>query len=166
MIFSFNILIIGLAGGLLTASWGAFKDSSYEGFSLFSFLRSLVITCFFYSILLFLLKDTNFVFHNIAVLFAAVAMERITQEYWKAFFRFRQRKNVYKIPQSFHVLGKVVEYKYRLPIGITLSSITIFVVDALSNIEVVGNSWVTPGLALSVLPSVGGGLERCSYRRI
>ena len=150
--------IFGLAGGLLTASWGAFKDTPYEGFSIISisFLRSLVVTCIFYLALLFFLSKTDFSFHHIAVLFSAIAFERLTQEYWKAFFRSKQRESIYKIPQSFHVLGKVLKYKSRFVIGLLLSTTTFVVLNLLFGVKITANSWIIPGVILSVLPSLGG----------
>lgn len=149
-------LLFGLLGGLLTASWGAFKDTPYEGFSIFSFVRSMLLTSIFYISFLFLLSGTSYAFHDLAVLFSAVAMERITQEYWKAFFRPKQRKDIYKIPQSFHILGKVLKYRTRLMGGILLSILTFYIFNLLFNIKVLDNSWIVPGLILSAFPSVGG----------
>ena len=149
-------LILGLSGGLLTASWGAFKDSPYESFSWRSFCRSIVVTTGFYFLFLFLLAKTDFSFHRLAVLFTAVALERLTQEYWKAFFRPRQRAEIYKIPQSFHVLGKVVTYKKRFPLGILLSILTAAVLNLLFKVRILGNSWLIPGILLSIWPSLGG----------
>jgi hypothetical protein len=149
-------LILGLSGGLLTASWGAFKDSPYEGFSLRSFCRSILVTAGFYFLFLFLLSKTDFSFHRLAVLFSAVALERLTQEYWKAFFRSKQRKGIYKIPQSFHVFGKVMTYKKRFPLGILLSVLTVVVLEILFGVSISGNSWIIPGVILSTLPSLGG----------
>lgn len=153
MIFN---LLLGFSGGLLTASWGAFKDSPYEGFSCYSFLRSIIVTSSFYFLFQFLLAETSFIFHNLAVLFTAVALERLTQEYWKAFFRPQQRKGIYKIPQSFHVLGKVMTYKMRLLLGTLLLILTFFVLNLLFSVRILGNSWIIPGVLLSVLPSLGG----------
>ena len=36
-------LVLGLLGGLHAATWGAFKDSPFEGFRRRSFLRSLAL---------------------------------------------------------------------------------------------------------------------------
>ncbi len=148
------LLVIG--GGLLTASWGAFKDSPYEGFSAKSFNRSVLSTGFFYFLFLFFLSKTKFEFHHLAVLFSAVAMERLTQEYWKAFFRTKQREGIYKIPQSFHVFGKVMPYKKRFPLGILLTLITLVALQILFGVTIEGNSWIIPGILLSILPSLGG----------
>lgn len=149
-------ILFGLAGGLLTASWGAFKDSPYEGFSKASFLRSLLITTIYYVGLLNLVATDSYYTHQFIALLSAIALERLTQEYWKAFFRKEQRAQIYKIPQSFHILGQVQSYTLRILMGITLTIISLWVIFYFSNITFTGNDWVIPAIILALVPTIGG----------
>lgn len=152
MINGFTVLI-PIAGGLLTASWGAYKDSPYEGFSKVSFVRSVLITILFY----FLLDVLSQYKDSLGILMlSAVACERITQEFCKAFFCKSQRAKIYKIPQSFHVLGKVVSYKRRLFFGTILTTLVIATFWLLNRVIVNDSNWILFGLVLATLPSVGG----------
>jgi len=106
-------LFYPISGGLLTACWGAYKDTPYEGFSLISFLRSIIVTVLYFWIIQYLVNE-----HSIFMMLAAVASERFTQEIWKAFFRSKQRSEIYIIPQEFHIFGKVyTNYPVKLGIG-------------------------------------------------
>jgi len=149
-------LIFGLSGGFATASWGAFKDSPYENFSLLSFLRSPLITVVYYMGLLTIFTGNQSNIHNFVYLFSAIALERLTQEYWKAFFRKNQRKNIYKIPQSFHIFGKVPTYTTRIIIGILITSLTSVIIILLSLLKYYGNYWIIPSIILSIIPAIGG----------
>ncbi|HBO11138.1 TPA: hypothetical protein DD448_04310 [Candidatus Collierbacteria bacterium] len=94
--------------------------------------------------------------HNFVYLFSAIALERLTQEYWKAFFRKNQRKNIYKIPQSFHIFGKVPTYTTRIIIGILITSLTSVIIILLSLLKYYGNYWIIPSIILSIIPAIGG----------
>lgn len=149
-------ILFGLAGGLVTASWGAFKDSPYEGFNPVSYVRSILLTATYYLGLSSILQGNNFFSSNFVVLFSAIALERLTQEYSKAFLRRSQRSSVYKIPQSFHYFGVVPSYPKRLVIGFALTCLSIGVMLYLFRQSFSGNEWIIPGLILAIIPTIGG----------
>lgn len=144
--------LIATLGGLLTASWGAYKDSPYEGFNQLSFLRSIVFTVIYYVIL----RELDAVTTPTIITLSAIACERLTQEIWKAFFRKEQRSGVYKIPQSFHVIGKVLDFHSRLAFGFVISLFLLVVLLILSKLQIQGNNWIYVGLILAIIPSLGG----------
>lgn len=153
MIFDF---ILATFGGLITASWGAYKDSPYEGFSPFSFVRSVVVTSLYYFGLKYFLTHNNFSSHPLLVMLSAIAFERLTQEFNKAFIRKTQRENTYKIPQLFHYMGNVFSYVERLLIGLAVIIVLLTGLFLLIKTRISGYSWIWIGLLMATIPSIGG----------
>lgn len=149
-------VLFGMAGGLLTASWGAFKDSPYENFSYRSFLRSIIITTGYYLFFVTTFQHSRYFFQESVMLFSAIALERITQEYYKAFFRQQARPDIYKIPQPLHIFGKVVSRQKRVIAGLIITVITTLTMVILSHIKYVENSWILPLLLFALIPTLGG----------
>lgn len=140
----------------MTASWGAYKDSPYEGFSRVSFIRSIFSTFFFYFLIVWILRMNGDVANQLVIMCAAIAFERIAQEFNKAFFRTHQREGIYKIPQSFHIFGNVVAYPQRLFLGIIVSVLIGIAVFYLAQIKVANNTWIYIGIGVAIIPSLGG----------
>jgi len=107
-----RIILLALAGffaGLHSASWGAYKDSLYESFSVKSFLRSLVFGVLLTFFAVFFLKWEGITAINLGVLYAMVMLlERALTEGIKAYLR-EESQDKYKIPSRVHMLGRVVE---------------------------------------------------------
>lgn len=100
---SLPLVVAGLLAGAHASSWGAFKDSPYEGFSTKKFVRSLVIGVaagwFFYYTFT---PDPGF---SLAVGVAAIlTLERFITEFYKAFIR-NEAQSKYRISSRFLLLG-------------------------------------------------------------
>jgi len=112
-------LIIGLCVGLHNATWGMYKDSPYEGFSLFSYLRSVVAGLVYGPLLTYLFQLDLGIWSNMFLLFGATySLERITMEAHKSFVRVEDQGK-YFIPMQLSAFGKPVEnYALRLFFGL------------------------------------------------
>jgi hypothetical protein len=100
---------LGALTGLHAASWGAYKDSPFEGFRPRSFVRSILAGA-----------AASFAFwgwqaHNgagsasiVVWVGAAYALERLTTEWWKAFLRIDDQTS-YTIPMRIAVGGNPIE---------------------------------------------------------
>lgn len=111
-------VMVGLAAGVHTSTWGMYKDSPHEGFTYRQYFRSIIIggllgPVIWKASLLDLTRAAN-----LFLLFGAVyAMERLMLEFYKTFLR-EQDQSKYTIPMQFAVFGKVVKSrKARLLIG-------------------------------------------------
>src|SRR3954454_13679757 len=105
------LAVTGALAGLHAASWGAFKDSPFEGFRPASFFRSLGLGlgC---SVLL---GVTGLVRSSSGVLVAVglcYAGERLATEWWKAILR-EDQQSAYSIPMRLALHGRPVDA--RLP---------------------------------------------------
>lgn len=74
-------LIIGLLAGTAVALGGAIKDSRYEGFDMFTFIRSPIIGAIEGMALGSITSNPN----PLLLLFAIIGIERLTIETWKVF---------------------------------------------------------------------------------
>ncbi len=149
-------LTMAILAGVMTASWGAYKDTPYEGFEWKSFFRSVVSTLGFFVLLGWMVEMFGMEASVIVLVLAAMAFERISHEIWKGLFRRKQREGIYKIPQSFHYLGRVVPYRWRLPLGV---GAILFLVSAsywAAQVKTEGVLWLAVGLLVAVFASVGG----------
>jgi hypothetical protein len=109
-----SIVYVGLLGcltGLHAASWGAFKDSPFEGFRMTSFVRSILVAVAAAVALSTQtrLESTLFPVVLIGLLYAA---ERLVTEWWKSFVR-EDEQDSYSIPMRIAVGGRPVNA--RLP---------------------------------------------------
>ncbi|MBA3529979.1 MAG: hypothetical protein H0T91_11860 [Propionibacteriaceae bacterium] len=100
--------VVGLLGGLHAASWGAFKDTPFEGFRLKSYLRSVVLAALVAVIAALLLPHLG---AALLVLTGVVyAIERFTTEWWKAILR-EQDQGRYTIPMRLGFRGRPINRK-------------------------------------------------------
>jgi hypothetical protein len=102
---------IGALTGLHAASWGAFKDSPFEGFRRTSFVRSLGlgVGCALLVGLSGLVGSSSGVIVAIGVCYAG---ERLVTEWWKAILR-EDRQSAYSIPMRLSLRGRPIDA--RLP---------------------------------------------------
>lgn len=102
-----EVLIVSLVAGLHRSCWGAYKDSPYENFSIFKFLRSILVAVFCGLLLSFL---PHFVgkFELWTLFVSVVAIDTVLWEIYKMFFR-EESQAKYKIPSTFHLLNRKVE---------------------------------------------------------
>jgi hypothetical protein len=102
------VVVLGGLTGLHAATWGAFKDTPFEGFRRRSFLRSVVLGLLAGSVVA-LGSATLPLLLVVGVLYAA---ERLATEWWKAFLRDDDQA-AYTIPMRLAVGGRPVDA--RLP---------------------------------------------------
>jgi len=107
------VLLVPLGGltGLHAATWGAFKDTPFEGFRAWSFLRSVVLGLLAGSAAAAVAagSSSQAVLVVVGVLYA---VERLTTEWWKAFLR-EDPQSAYSIPMRLAIGGRPVDA--RLP---------------------------------------------------
>lgn len=100
---------IGMLAGVHAASWGAYKDSVYEGFSCWKYARSVLIATAAGALLAPVLQCRLADSGSLLVLFGCVYVtERGTFEAYKTFVR-QEDQSKYHIPMQFHVLGRIIE---------------------------------------------------------
>ena len=121
-------VLIGLASGIHTSTWGMYKDAPHEGFTWLKYLRSTVIGVLAAIVLNRVLQLDLKMAYNIAVFFGATyVVERALVEFWKTFLRVEDQSK-YFIPMQFAVLGKVVENRsMQLFVAIAYAATCIFI---------------------------------------
>jgi hypothetical protein len=102
--------LLGLLTGTHAATWGAFKDSPFEGFKRPSFLRSIVVAV---TAALALATTTGLTTAlGLPVLVGVLyATERFATEWWKSFVR-EDEQGAYAIPMRIAVLGRPVDARF------------------------------------------------------
>jgi len=106
-------MVIGLAAGAHSSTWGMYKDAPYEGFTYRKYFRSIILSGSL-GILAWLITQLDVSkAYNIFVLFGFVyGIERAILEFYKTFLRSEDQSK-YFIPMQFHVQGKIVENRSR-----------------------------------------------------
>ena len=101
-------LLVGLAVGGHIATWGMYKDSIHEGFTVRRYARSIVVGLIWAPLAARIVGIDASVASGVVILFGLTyALERATTEFWKTFVRDEDQSK-YFIPMQFHVLGKVI----------------------------------------------------------
>ena len=118
-----SVLVVVLGGltGLHAATWGAFKDTPFEGFRGSSFVRSVVLGLGLALVVATTLPkaSSQTVVVLVGLLYAA---ERLATEWWKAFVR-EDPQSAYAIPMRLAVGGRPVDARlprYATGIGLLL----------------------------------------------
>jgi hypothetical protein len=103
--------LVGVLTGLHASTWGAFKDSPFEGFRLTSFARSIIlgVVCGLLVSLAAMVRPASGVLVAVGVCYA---VERLATEWWKAILR-EDSQAAYAIPMRLAVHGRPVDA--RLP---------------------------------------------------
>ena len=102
------VALIGAVAGMHAATWGAYKDSVYEGFSPTKWARSPIIGALCALLLRKLIAPDVPRAGALLLLFgAAYVAERGVFEMYKTFLR-QEDQSKYHIPMQFHVLGRIV----------------------------------------------------------
>ncbi|HEV8148910.1 MAG TPA: hypothetical protein VGP61_01865 [Gemmatimonadales bacterium] len=102
-------VLIGVAVGAHTSTWGMYKDAPHEGFTLPKYLRSLLLAAVIAPLVarVFGIAPTDAA--SAVILFGCIyAMERASLEAWKTFFRAEDQSK-YAIPMQLAVFGRMVE---------------------------------------------------------
>lgn len=101
-------VLVGLAAGTHAATWGMFKDSVYEGFSLRKYMRSIGLAAGLAVIAELVLGFDLLLAPSLVLLFGVTyVLERGLFEFYKVFLR-KEDQTKYFIPMSFAVGGRIV----------------------------------------------------------
>ena len=144
--------VLGALTGLHAATWGAFKDTPFEGFRVSSFARSVVVGAAA-AVLLGLTTDLGSTEPLVVVIGVVYAVERLATEWWKTFLR-EDAQSCYAIPMRLAVLGRPVEA--RLPRHLAGLAVGVLLVSAVGTTATLGPTTSSP-LALTLLGAGLGG---------
>lgn len=149
--------LVGVLAGVHAATWGAYKDSVYEGFSGWKYARSVCIAAPVGVLLTPAVLATGLRPAGLVVLFGCVYVaERGIFELYKTFLR-QEDQSKYHIPMQFHVLGRVVAGRGAR----ALAGAALLLALALVVVGVQALERATPGappLAMSALVGLIAGL--------
>jgi hypothetical protein len=143
---------LGLVTGLHAASWGAYKDSPFEGFRWRSFLRSVVL-----GMVVTAVVSRHHELADAVVLLVGVAyaVERLATEWWKAILR-DDDQSAYTIPMRLAYRGRVVQSVHvRYVVG---AAVVAALVGGCALATSVQDQIALPRWALVIVGGVGGWL--------
>ncbi len=149
-------VLIGLASGVHTSTWGMYKDAPHEGFTWPKYLRSTVIGVLAALVLNRVLQLDLTLASNVAVFFGATYVgERALLEFWKTFLRVEDQSK-YFIPMQFAVLGKVVENRaIQLCVAVVYAATCIFIAYSIWSFQQTGPD-LNPLLVVVTIGAAGG----------
>ena len=104
------VVILALVAGTHAATWGAFKDSPFEGFKPVSFVRSIVVAVVAAATVA-TATDLETTMAPIVFLGVLYAIERLATELWKSFLR-EDDQDAYAIPMRIAILGRTVDGRF------------------------------------------------------
>ena len=140
-VHTMNMFLLGLVGlmcGLHAATWGAFKDSPFEGFRPASFARSVVLGVLA-SLLVGLTTDLESTKSVLVLIGLCYALERLATEWWKSVVR-EDDQDAYSIPMRLALHGRPIDDRSRR-----------YALGAAIAAGLVVTCWATRGLQ-SILP--------------
>lgn len=105
------VIVLALICGMHAATWGAFKDTPFEGFKVASFVRTIVVAVGA-AMVLATATDLEMTATPVVLVGVLYAVERLATELWKSFVR-EDDQSAYAIPMRIAVLGRPVDG--RLP---------------------------------------------------
>jgi hypothetical protein len=149
----FQALFVGLVTGLHTATWGAFKDSPFEGFAVQKMVRTIALASACAVLLALMAGRSLDLFVFIGVVLAA---ERLGTEWWKGIVR-EDDQEAYAIPMRLAVHGRIVQS--RAARYLTGGVVALLLVSAAWS-AAVAQAWVgnSPVLLDVLVGGVGGWL--------
>lgn len=127
-------VLLGVVVGAHVSTWGAYKDSPFEGFHWSRFLRSIVLAVVIGALLSgFLGFDRA---ESMIVLLGVIyGAERLLTEFWKLFFRDHNAET-FTIPMRFGIFGRPVDaHGLRYAIGVGIIGLCIAAILAVSWIQ-------------------------------
>jgi len=154
-------LLVGLAAGGHVSTWGMYKDSIHEGFTVPKYLRSTFVGLFWAPVAARIVGIDATTFGGIVILFGLTyALERATTEFWKTFIRDEDQSK-YFIPMQFHVFGYVPRNRVtRLLVGIGYVSIALGLLQVVRMLQP-GPGEQGPLWQLLIVASIGGWYSAC-----
>ena len=156
-----NELLVGLAAGAHISTWGMYKDSIHEGFTVPRYLRSTFVGLVWAPIIARLADLDATTAGGMALLFGVTyAAERATTEFWKTFIRDEDQSK-YFIPMQFHVFGHVPRNRLtRLMVGLGYVGVACVAVWAATQLQpppgTEGPLW-----QVLLVASIGGWYSAC-----
>jgi len=147
-------LVVGLAAGLHSATWGMFKDAPYEGFSWRRYFRSPVIATVVALVVAAVGHLPSGTAAAMAVLFGLTyVIERGLVEFYKTFLR-EEDQSKYAIPMQLSVRGTVVtDRRTRLLAG---AAYALGIVLVVLFVNAIGNQGAGGLTVVLVVGSLGG----------
>ena len=104
------VVVLALICGTHAATWGAFKETPFEGFKPASFVRSIVVAVVA-AVFLATATDLESTVAPIVLVGLLYATERLATELWKSFVR-EDDQSAYAIPMRIAVLGRPVDGRF------------------------------------------------------
>src|SRR5687768_168392 len=155
---------VGLLSGTHTAIWGMYKDAVHEGFTVRTFVRSIVIGAVVAALVQALFRLPIPTPGALVLLFGlAYAGERAVVEIWKTFFRDEDQSK-YFIPMQFAIGGEPVKSRAtRVAVGIAyiiVVSAALYGISRLDFARDTSPSRLTAalvGFAVGIVIAIGGG---------
>ena len=119
-------VLVGLGVGLHIATWGMYKDSIHEGFTLKRYRRSVLVGVVLAPVASITTGlDASTAVGAVLLFGLTYALERATTEFWKTFIRDEDQSKHF-IPMQFHVMGRVVRHPgARLAVGLGLVALAL-----------------------------------------
>ena len=147
-------LVVGLAAGTHTATWGMYKDAPYEGFTWLTYSRSIVIAAIVAPVVACIGDfDMRLASSMVVVFGLTYVIERAMTEFYKTFLRDEDQSK-YFIPMQLAIRGKVVERRWQrwlMGAGYALAvALIIVAIDALQDTGIDGI------VAVALIGSLGG----------
>ncbi|HET7584465.1 MAG TPA: hypothetical protein VFK13_06125 [Gemmatimonadaceae bacterium] len=148
--------LIGLLVGTHIATWGMYKDSIHEGFTVSTYLRSPVVAVVIAIIVHFVTGIDATRASGMVVLFGLIyVLERATVEFYKVFLRDEDQSK-YFIPMQFHINGRVIHNRpVRTAIAIAYAGVVLLVVYGIWLLQRANHGLPNIALVL-IVGSVGG----------
>lgn len=149
------VIAVGLLAGTHTATWGMYKDAPHEGFTIRTYVRSIIVSTLLAPAAYVITGLDAFRIADLVLLFGVIYVaERGVTEFYKVYLRDEDQSK-YFIPMQFHVFGRVIRNRVvRLAVGVPHAAVIIgllFLVDWIQDTS----TWPLWVLALTV-GSVGG----------
>ena len=148
-------VLIGLAAGAHSSTWGMYKDAPHEGFTWWKYFRSTLFAAGVAVLVHQWLQPEAFTASWLVVLFGVIyVVERAVAEVYKTFIRV-QDQSKYTIPMQLAVLGRPVEsYPVRLHVGAAYVGGALLV---MTGVQAVQRANPAPALIIVLLLGAAGG---------
>lgn len=149
-------LVVGVAAGTHTSTWGMYKDAIYEGFTYRKYFRSIVLAGFIAVVTEWITQLDLTRAANLVVLYGVTyVIERAMLEFYKTFLR-EEDQSKYFIPMQFHVQGKIVQSRAKRWIWGATYAVGVAVVVAGLNYMQQANLKIPGIVIVCIIGSFGG----------
>ena len=104
------VVLLALMSGMHAATWGAYKDSPFEGFKASSFVRTLAVAVVT-AVALVTATDLEKTIGPVVLVGLIYGVERLATELWKSYLR-EDDQSAYAIPMRVAILGRTVDGRF------------------------------------------------------